>query len=131
VPVPVRKVTDGMSKTFMFFESAGRPLLFNNQQIQIGEMATMSPGGGLQGYQDTHWADPDVYALWGNSPTTTGCGIDTIMNCDNYAEIYSFHTGGAIILFGDGSADLVSETTDVDTFVSLITRAADDVVGEY
>jgi hypothetical protein len=34
-------------------------------------------------------------------------------------------------LFGDGSVDFIGEDTDVDTFVSLITRAADDVVGEY
>jgi prepilin-type N-terminal cleavage/methylation domain-containing protein/prepilin-type processing-associated H-X9-DG protein len=130
-PIPVRKVSDGMSKTFMFFESAGRPFLFNNQGAQIGEMSLLTLPGGIKHYQDTQWADDRVYALWGNSPTATGCGIDTIMNCDNYAEIYSFHPGGAIILFGDGSADLISETTDVDTFVSLITRAADDVAGDY
>jgi prepilin-type N-terminal cleavage/methylation domain-containing protein len=129
-PIPVRKVTDGMSKTFMFFESAGRPLLFNNQQAQIGEMALRTLSGGLTYYQDTQWADRELYALWGNAPTTTGCGIDTIMNCDNYAEIYSFHPGGAILLFGDGSADLISEDTDIDTFVSLITRAAEDLADE-
>jgi prepilin-type processing-associated H-X9-DG protein len=53
------------------------------------------------------------------------------MNCDNFAEIYSFHTGGANMLFGDGSVSFIGENTDVDTFVSLITRAAEDVVGQY
>jgi prepilin-type N-terminal cleavage/methylation domain-containing protein/prepilin-type processing-associated H-X9-DG protein len=126
IPIPVRKVTDGMSKTFMFFESAGRPLLFDHQKGQVGEMAPLTLSGGLKYFTDTQWADERVYALWGNSPTAS-CGITTIMNCDNYAEIYSFHPGGAIILFGDGSADLVSENTDIDTFVSLLTRAADDL----
>jgi prepilin-type N-terminal cleavage/methylation domain-containing protein len=126
IPIPVRKVTDGMSKTFMFFESAGRPLLFDHQKAQIGEMAPLTLSGGLKYFTDTQWADERVYALWGNSPTAT-CGITTIMNCDNYAEIYSFHPGGAIILLGDGSADLVNEDTDIDTFVSLLTRAADDI----
>jgi prepilin-type N-terminal cleavage/methylation domain-containing protein len=126
IPIPVRKVTDGMSKTFMFFESAGRPLLFDNRKAQVGEMTQLTLPGGLKYYTDTQWADDRVYALWGNSPTAS-CGITTIMNCDNYAEIYSFHPGGAIILMGDGSADLVSEDTDIDTFVSLLTRAADDL----
>jgi prepilin-type N-terminal cleavage/methylation domain-containing protein len=129
LPIPVRKVSDGMSKTFMFFESAGRPLLFDHQKTQVGEMAPLTLSGGIKYFTDTQWADERVYALWGNSPTAS-CGITTIMNCDNYAEIYSFHPGGAIILMGDGSADLVSEDTDIDTFVSLLTRAADDVAGE-
>jgi prepilin-type N-terminal cleavage/methylation domain-containing protein/prepilin-type processing-associated H-X9-DG protein len=129
-PIPVRKVSDGMSKTFMFFESAGRPLLFNHQKAQVGEMMPKTLPGGSRYYEDTQWADRRLFALWGNSPTPA-CGIDSIMNCDNYAEIYSFHVGGANILFGDGSVDLISEDTDVDTFVSLLTRAADDLAGEY
>jgi prepilin-type processing-associated H-X9-DG protein len=52
------------------------------------------------------------------------------MNCDNYTGVYSFHPGGAIILFGDGAADLVSENIELDTFVSLFTRAADDIAGD-
>ena len=53
------------------------------------------------------------------------------MNCDNYSEIYSFHSGGAILLFGDGSADYLTEDMNIDTFVSLFTASADDVAGEY
>jgi prepilin-type processing-associated H-X9-DG protein len=51
------------------------------------------------------------------------------MNCTNWDNIYSFHPGGAVLLFGDGSADLISEDIDVDTFVSLFTRAAGDIAG--
>jgi prepilin-type processing-associated H-X9-DG protein len=52
------------------------------------------------------------------------------MNCDNYAEIYSFHPGGAILLFGDGAADFIQEDIDIDSFISLFTASADDVPGE-
>ena len=51
------------------------------------------------------------------------------MNCDNFSELYSFHPGGCVLLFGDGSADLVSEDIDVDTFISLFTASADDIPG--
>jgi prepilin-type N-terminal cleavage/methylation domain-containing protein/prepilin-type processing-associated H-X9-DG protein len=138
LPAPVKKVTDGLSNTFMFFESAGRPIVYGQPgTLEMPRNWNRNPSSAASGgavqipHRDTQWADDGVYALWGNSPTTTGCGPTDIMNCDNFAEVFSFHTGGANILFGDGSVDFISETTDVDTFVSLITRAADDVVGEY
>jgi prepilin-type N-terminal cleavage/methylation domain-containing protein/prepilin-type processing-associated H-X9-DG protein len=138
IPSPVKKVTDGLSNTFMFFESAGRPIVYGQPGLtEMPTNYTRNPSSPASGsavqipHRDTQWADDGVYALWGNSPTATGCGPTTIMNCDNFAEIYSFHAGGANILFGDGSVALISEDTDVDTFVSLITRAAEDIVGDY
>jgi prepilin-type N-terminal cleavage/methylation domain-containing protein/prepilin-type processing-associated H-X9-DG protein len=135
VPSTVRQVTDGLSNTFLMFESAGRPTIYG--QPGLTEMDTKTRSG-VSGknitpplpHRDTQWADADVYALWGNSPVGN-CGPTDIMNCDNYAEIFSFHSGGANMLFGDGSVDFISENTDVDTFVSLITRAGEDVVGDY
>jgi prepilin-type processing-associated H-X9-DG protein len=144
-PTSVRKVSDGLSNTFMFFESVGRPNLYGPGGIPMGNMYDGQPGHNSQPPGQTtnpyprsqggdpseyQWADKEVYGIWGNAPTSTGCGITTIMNCDNYAEIYSFHPGGAILLFGDGSADLVSEDINVDAFISLFTRAGNDVVDE-
>ncbi len=128
-PTKVSKVTDGLSKTFMLFESAGRP----NHYLAGGAFKNMmweentalrQPGVGSP--TDYQWADDGVYALFGNSPT---CGLSTVMNCDNYQGQYSFHPGGAVQLYGDGSADLLSEDVDMDTFISLFTRAADDIPG--
>jgi prepilin-type N-terminal cleavage/methylation domain-containing protein/prepilin-type processing-associated H-X9-DG protein len=142
VPATVRQVSDGLSNTFLFFESAGRPNLYDNHRQFKAFMWDPAPLGGnkaqpgkatftkASGYQ---WADPDVYGIWGTPDFggTPTCGITTIMNCENFSEIYSFHPGGAIVLYGDGSADLLSEQIDVDTFVSLFTRAGEDVPGDY
>lgn len=140
-PNPIRKVSDGLSKTFMFFESAGRPNLYDKNKRLYAQMWDSSaqggggrarPGQAVAGTEsDYQWADPRVYALWGNAFDPVACPITSIMNCDNYAEIYSFHVGGANMLFGDGSVALISESTDVDTFISLFTRAAEDLVGQY
>jgi prepilin-type N-terminal cleavage/methylation domain-containing protein len=125
-PTSPRKITDGLSKSFMFFESAGRPFHYVKGRQQFPDGVPVP---------DFNWADPRVYGLWGNtfmnpSPYQAfDCSITTTMNCDNYSEIYSFHPGGCVFLYGDGSADLVSEDIDVDTFISFFTASAEDIPG--
>jgi prepilin-type N-terminal cleavage/methylation domain-containing protein/prepilin-type processing-associated H-X9-DG protein len=123
VPTTLKKCTDGLSKTFMFFESAGRPINFDHSKniVQLSEV----PGSNLMasGYQ---WADDSVYGVWGNSQDTF-CTLNVVMNCNNYQGLYSFHSGGGNELFGDGSVSFLNENVDLDTFISLYTRAADDI----
>ncbi|MEX0643323.1 MAG: DUF1559 domain-containing protein [Pirellulales bacterium] len=126
-PTTLKKVSDGLSKTLMFFESAGRPFNFDRTKAQVGELPEIANAGKGVEYTEFQWADPSVYAVWGNS---SACGLSTVMNCDNYTGIYSFHPGGAMMLYGDGSATVVNESIDLDTFVSLFTRGADDVPGQ-
>ena len=119
VPTQVRKITDGLSKSLMFFESAGRP----EHYVKGVQQSTSVPS--------YRWADPDVYGLWGNVFDPAVCGFHEVMNCENYSEIYSFHPSGANFLFGDGSVDFLPEDIDTDAFISLFTAAADDFPGEY
>ena len=58
------------------------------------------------------------------------CGETQMMNCTNDNEIYSFHVGGCNFTMGDGSVRLVQESIDPEVFVSLFTRAGNDVVGQ-
>jgi prepilin-type N-terminal cleavage/methylation domain-containing protein len=135
-PTPVRKVTDGMSKTLMFFESAGRPQHFTNGNLVDDMRDTNAQPGQTNSSakpSEYQWADDSVYAIMGNGylPPTRLCGITNVMNCDNYQGIYSFHPGGAIMLFGDGAANLISENIDLDTFLSLFTMRGGDTAGTY
>lgn len=114
-PTSLKKCTDGLSKTFLFFESAGRPNNYDRNRRLIQVMTT-----------DYQWADDKVYAVWGNS-ADPDCKLTTVMNCNNYQGLYSFHTNGGNELFGDGSVSFVSEDVDLDAFISLYTRAADDL----
>jgi prepilin-type N-terminal cleavage/methylation domain-containing protein/prepilin-type processing-associated H-X9-DG protein len=146
----VRKVSDGMSKTIMFVESAGRPNHYINGRHLKNLMweengALKQPGqGGLTDYQ---WADGGIetdgrdglYIVWDRTvnPTAmptdiaTRCPLTTVMNCDNYKGVYSFHSGGCNIVLGDGSVSFVKEDVDANTFISLITRASGDTPGDY
>jgi len=53
------------------------------------------------------------------------------MNCNNEFQAYSFHTGGANFLHGDGSVRFHSENIDGDTYFRLGTRNDGEVVGEF
>ncbi len=127
-PISIRKVTDGLSKTLMLFEDAGRPIYFERgAETPLGEavgpLTQLYNTGGMA----PEWANPGQYFGYGNT-STTGCGLTTIMNCTNHNEVYSFHPGGCVFLYGDGGAGFISENMDVDTYISLVTRDANDVV---
>jgi prepilin-type N-terminal cleavage/methylation domain-containing protein/prepilin-type processing-associated H-X9-DG protein len=150
----IRKVSDGMSKTIMFVESAGRPNHYVKgrtlKNLMWEENSNLKQGAGLGGLTDFQWADggilPDgsdgLYMVWNRTeagvtmPTnindaTLGCPMSTtVMNCDNYKSVYSFHSGGCNIVFGDGSVQFIKEDVAPDTFVSLITRGAGDSAGD-
>lgn len=112
-------VRDGLSNTFMLFEMAGRPNHYSHGVLQPNDV--LSP--------DTfRWASGSAYGTVGGNQLV--CPLPTaIMNCDNSYSIYSFHPGGAVFAFGDGSVDFLRDDLDVDTFVSLFTRAANDIPG--
>ncbi|MGI9427249.1 MAG: DUF1559 domain-containing protein [Bythopirellula sp.] len=114
-PTTPRQVSDGLSKTFMFFEDAGRPFHFINGELQSDETT------------DHQWAHRGQYFLIGNSQD---CGLTSMMNCSNWDEVYSFHTGGANFVYGDGAVAFVQEDIDVDAFISLFTRAAGDIANQ-
>jgi prepilin-type processing-associated H-X9-DG protein len=51
------------------------------------------------------------------------------MNCDNQqGDIYSFHTGGANILFADGSVRFVRDSITLNTLAALVTKSGGEVV---
>jgi hypothetical protein len=123
-PRPTRKVTDGLSKTLMFFEDAGRPIYFERgAETALGDVPGTLTGLYSAGSIAPEWSNPGQYFGWGNSD----CGLTTVMNCSNHNEVYSFHPGGCVFLVGDGSADFLSENIDFDTYISLVTPAADDI----
>jgi prepilin-type N-terminal cleavage/methylation domain-containing protein len=110
--VRIKEVRDGLSHTIMLVEDGGRPFKYEGYQ---------RTGMGITGSQ---WADRANEFIVHNS-----CGGDTrVFNCNNNNEIYSFHKNGCNFLYGDAAVHFHSNDINVDTFVSLFTRAAGDIV---
>jgi prepilin-type N-terminal cleavage/methylation domain-containing protein/prepilin-type processing-associated H-X9-DG protein len=120
MPLTSANVRDGLSQTFMLFEVAGKPNHYSH--------GVYSPNDTI-GEDKYRWASGSAYGIIGSNQLV--CPITTLMNCDNYNGIYSFHPGGAVFAFGDGSVDFLRDNIEVDTFVSLFTRNAGDIAGHW
>lgn len=107
----MKHITDGMSKTIMLSEDAGRPIHYVD-----GKQQTRTDISG------SRWSDDDA-EFWIHDI----CGQSQMMNCNNNNEIYSFHVGGCVFSFGDATVRFISEGVDPNVFVSAITRSASDV----
>ncbi len=106
----IKDITDGTSKTIMIVECAGRPTIYEKGR-PTGSVAV----------EGTAWADPDNGGSLGDA---SGIAI----NATNDSEAYSFHPGGAIFCFADGSAHLISESIAPLAYAALVTRAGNETL---
>jgi prepilin-type N-terminal cleavage/methylation domain-containing protein/prepilin-type processing-associated H-X9-DG protein len=122
---PIGAITDGTSNTTLYSEACGRTM-----QYYSGHVSAPLPSGST----GPIWADGD------NRITVTGTSLDgtsasgtgpCAMNCNNQADIYSFHVGGANIAFADGHVSFVSSQINITVLASLVTRGGGEVVGSY
>ncbi|HLN33434.1 MAG TPA: DUF1559 domain-containing protein [Gemmataceae bacterium] len=115
----ISEITDGTSNTVMVAEDAGR-----TQSWQMGTY--MGPAANA----DPAWADAEMTRLLiaGFNPVTNAQPGPCAVNCTNNGEVYSFHQGGANVLFADGSVHLLSANLDLNIMVALITRNGGEVI---
>lgn len=117
-------IHDGAHTTIMIVECAGRPLVYRNRIAD----PTISNDQGIC------WADSEgPFSFDGakQDGTAEGCGpsggCTAAMNRKNDNEPYSFHSGGANFLFGDGHVQFIRETIDIIAFSALLTRSAGEI----
>jgi prepilin-type N-terminal cleavage/methylation domain-containing protein/prepilin-type processing-associated H-X9-DG protein len=129
--------TDGLSNTIALAESAGRPQLW-----QAGRPVGSPPGTRVNG---GGWARAATdFSIDGSSsdgrlipgPCAINCTNgenvtdypDPYYGRDGSGEVYSFHAGGANVVFGDGSVRFLRQNVTMRTFAALVTRAGGEVV---
>ncbi|HJZ55271.1 MAG TPA: DUF1559 domain-containing protein, partial [Gemmataceae bacterium] len=110
-------IKDGTSHTIMMAECAGRPQLWQGGREVPNTRLTGGP-----------WASRGL--LWGRGSTPDGTAFfgPCAVNCTNDREVYSFHAGGANVVFADGSVRLLRADIDIRAFAALATRAGGEVV---
>jgi prepilin-type N-terminal cleavage/methylation domain-containing protein/prepilin-type processing-associated H-X9-DG protein len=119
VAVRLSELIDGASNTIAIVEIGGRPQLMRG----IGPIPGPSPPG-------AGWADPaNMMTVQGDDgvsppPSIGNCAI----NCTNFDEIYSFHPGGAHVVFADGSVRQLSPGVNTRVVAALATFAGKEPI---
>jgi prepilin-type N-terminal cleavage/methylation domain-containing protein len=117
------KITDGMSKTFLLAECAGRPAVHRAGVVISGTVN-----------QCTGWADNlgpfkiDPMTAAGIKGAAANAGIP--MNVSNDGECYSFHPGGINTVMCDGATRFVADSVDLRVFCATVTKAAGERVDD-
>jgi prepilin-type processing-associated H-X9-DG protein len=110
-------ILDGTSTTILMAECAGRPQLWRGRQQVPNQWLSGGP-----------WASRNL--LWGRGATWDGAAFygPCAVNCTNDREVYSFHTGGANVVFADGSVRFLGADISIRVFAKLVTRDGGEVV---
>lgn len=112
----LRGVRDGMSKSILLVECAGRPLKYRNGRLDTSTSNLL----------EYRWAHPDNELHISTRPMINFYNGQGNSSFDN--EIYSMHTGGGLFVMGDTAVKFIQEDVDEDAFLGLVTAADMDVV---
>ncbi len=120
----ISEVTDGLSNTMQVCEIAGGGNIYDAKR-NVSEVNNQLHWRIWAGFSRLSLRN---YSYDGLTQSAGNC----VVNCtSNGSNPYSFHTGGANILLGDGSARFISESLDLTTMIRLVTRNDAKPVGEF
>ena len=154
--IPILAITDGTSNTILIAEDAARrenyitnPTYFDpatnlgiaNDNTSFGtrrfwRWGEQDSGFGVSGDPTLNTTTPNFLIINNNSssPTTDGpsnCNWLTTNNCGTNDEIFSFHIGGANVVFADGHVSFLQTALTPPVVAALVSRSAGEVVPSY
>jgi prepilin-type N-terminal cleavage/methylation domain-containing protein/prepilin-type processing-associated H-X9-DG protein len=125
-PRKLKEITDGLSKTLLVNETVGWPQHYAGKfPDSVAPVVSVANRGSWAGWQSfAYWTTSSDGQQTASSNSSGGDLITCGINCENVHQIYSFHTGGAMVLFCDGSVRFVSEQLSGLAFAEIV--AIDD-----
>jgi prepilin-type N-terminal cleavage/methylation domain-containing protein/prepilin-type processing-associated H-X9-DG protein len=131
-------ITDGASNTILIAESAGRPQIWRlGKKFGDPLVADRVNGGGwaragsdfdLKGASQDGSTFPGTCAINCTNGKDFTVFPDPVYGSNGTGETFSFHTGGANLLFGDGAVRFVRSSIDIITFAALVTRNGNETL---
>jgi prepilin-type N-terminal cleavage/methylation domain-containing protein len=117
----LKNCTDGLSQTFMWFETGAAPIYYERGQVSLNKPSEKMGGDS--------WANYENFYVIGNTQNyVTKWGTD-FQNVHNNNEIYSFHNSGCYYTMGDGAVKFITNDLDPEVYVSYFTRDSNDIIG--
>ena len=136
--VKISNVSDGLSNTFILGESSrpeGREWVMGKNFSVLSDEQL-----GLMADAWTDWQHSTGHFMRGITPGSNHDGVTDVqmrsdgnctINCNNKWNFYSFHTGGAQFVFGDGSVRFISQNIDRLTFNRVYIMGDGVPVGDF
>jgi prepilin-type N-terminal cleavage/methylation domain-containing protein len=118
----LREVADGMGKTILALECAGRPMVYRGSGNPV-------PG---EVHRGSGWADSlgpfMVSAIREDGLPGASPNAGVPMGVTNDGAPFAFHRGGVNAVFGDSSARYLEPDMEIDVFCALVTKAGGEMV---
>jgi len=124
--------TDGLSHTILYAESAGRPYLYQNGKLVSSDLSLDHINGGgwarpasdfsIDGASIDGTTTPGPKAINATNGALALAYPDPYYSSEGTGEVYSFHSGGAFTVFGDGSVHFIQDTINIREFARLVAR---------
>lgn len=118
------EVTDGLSRTWLYYESVAKPFMFGRYtKPSTGETDDYFGVEDRRTNSRFRWASPRTWMTINDF-----CRDQQLINCNNVSRPFGFHGDGILISSADGSVAFYAEQIDPNVFVARVTMSGDEVV---